>query len=228
MSEFLGKAGELWNSLPRPIATLIVLCAGWIAAILLKFLVSKLLSAMKIDRLSERAGFKEFLRKGGVEYSASKLVGVILYWIVLVAAFIVSARTLDVRIVNELGGRIAERLPGIISAFLVIAVGLVLTGFAANFTATIARNAGFPNAKLLARIIKWAGYVFIVSIALDQLGIGGNIIGPVLLVLIGCMALGAAIAFGIGCKDMAREAMDRFVRTLMERSRDGGGEDMEG
>jgi hypothetical protein len=228
MDAFFAKVAELWGGLPRPVAAVIVLAAGWGAAILLRLLCSRLLAAMKFDKFSERTGLKEFLRKGGVEYSPSRLVGVILYWIVIIVVLILSALALDVRIVDELSGRIAAQLPAILSAALVTGVGLVLVGFLANFAATISRNAGFPSARLLSRIIRWAGYVFIVSIALDQMGIGRNLVGPVFLIVLGAVALGAAIAFGFGCKDMAREAMDRFIRTMMERSRDGGGGDMEG
>jgi hypothetical protein len=163
-----------------------------------------------------------------MENSVSKLAGAIMFWLVLVTAFIASALALDVRIVNELGSKAAAMLPGILAAALIAAVGLVIVSFLANFTATIARNAGFPNARLLARVIKWAGFLFVVSIALDQAGVGRNLIGPVFLVLLGGITLGGALAFGLGCKEMAREAMDRFIRTLMERGREGNGDDMEG
>jgi hypothetical protein len=228
MGAFFGSLVGFWNSLPHPVAAILILGFGWLVALFLRLLVSSLLSAIKVDRLSERTGLKEFLRKGNVENSISKLVSVILYWLVLVASFIASALALDVRIVNELGAKAAGMLPGILAAALIAAVGLVIVGFLANFTATIARNAGFPNARLLARVIKWAGYLFVVSIALDQAGVGRNLIGPVFLVLLGGISLGGALAFGLGCKDMAREAMDRFIRTLMERGRDGNGDDMEG
>jgi hypothetical protein len=228
MEGILEGIAAFWASLPRPLQAAIILAAGWSAALLARLLISRLLAALKFDRLSERTGFKEFLRKGGVEFSASKLAGVTAYWVILVLSLILSALSLDERILGEFGSRAAEKLPAFFSAGLVMAVGLVLTGFLAKFVSTIARNAGFPNAGLLARAIKWAGFLLTLSISLDQLGVGGNLIGPVFLILLGALALGAALAFGLGCKDMAREAMERFIRAMMERSREGGGEDMEG
>lgn len=44
----------------------------------------------------------------------------------------------------------------------------------------------------------------------------------------GSAAFAAALAFGLGCKDIARDAMLRFLRNLREKGRAEKGPDLEG
>ena len=49
-----------------------------------------------------------------------------------------------------------------------------------------------------------------------------------LLMLFGALVFGLALAFGLGCKDIARSSMERWLRELRERERMTKGTDLEG
>jgi hypothetical protein len=40
--------------------------------------------------------------------------------------------------------------------------------------------------------------------------------------------LGTGLAFGLGCKDMAKNAFENFLKNLREKQRVGQGTDLEG
>jgi hypothetical protein len=214
--------------LPPLLLAFIILCLGWAGAHLSRLLVSGLLSLARLDRIAERTGFAEFLRKGNVRYSASKLGGVIGYWLVLVATFVGIAKILDVELVSSLADRFKALLPGIIAAIFVITVGFIVVAFIANSARTIARNAAVPNSGLIARSIKYIGNFIVVLMALDQMDFGSSLLSTMALLLFAAIVLGFALAFGLGCKDLAGKAFAKFLRTLRERDREAKGTDLEG
>ena len=90
----------------------------------------------------------------------------------------------------------------------------------------MAGNAALPNARLLVRLIKYVGNLIVVVIALDQVGFGRSIVNSMFLLLFAALSFGTALAFGLGCKDMARDALLKFMRNLREREHRGT--DLEG
>jgi len=228
MEEVLGFLSRAWQALPRPVAAVVILAAGWLVAKAARFLVGGLFRLARFDAMSAKTGFSEFLRKGHVGYAPSKLMGTLAYWIVLMLVFLRSARELDDALFTTLTGHLADLVPSILAGVLVLVIGAILMGFTSNFVLTLARNAGMPNANLLSRSIKYAGNALIAAIAFEQMGLGQTIISSMFLVFLAAAAFGTALAFGLGCKDLARDAMIRFIGMLKERGRESKGTDLEG
>ena len=228
MMEIAENVVAYTGNLPPLLLAFIVLCLGWAGAFLSRLFVSGILSLARLDRIAERTGFAEFLRKGKVRYSASKLGGVIGYWLVLVATFVGIAKILDVELVSSLTERFKALLPGIIAAIFVITVGFIVVAFIANSAHTIARNAAVPNAGLIARSIRYIGNFIVVLMALDQMDFGSSLLSTMALLLFAAVVLGFALAFGLGCKDLAGKAFAKFLRDLRERDRESKGTDLEG
>lgn len=228
MSGFFEALDAFWAALPKPVAAAVVLLAGWAMAIFARFILTRILVLAKFDKMSEKTGFGEFLRKGGVSYSPSKLVGTIAYWAALIVTLILASAELDIAAVNDISKRIFESLTSWLAALLIVVVGAIIVSFLSNFVLTIARNAAVENSRLLAKAIKWAGNILVAALALDQIGLGKSIISGMLGIIFAAIALGLALAFGLGCKDMARDAMQRFMRNLREKGRGTQGTDLEG
>jgi hypothetical protein len=228
MSDIVAGAGAVWSSLPPIAAALIVLVAGWLAASIIRFVVSRLLLLIRFDSLSAKTGISEFLRKGNAKYTPSRLIGVIAYWITLLAVFLAVAKILDLGIYQSISQKLVQALPNLIAAALVAVVGYLIVAFLANFVLTLALNASFPHARLLSRAIKWLGILIVLTVAFEQAGLGKSIVEFIFQVLLGAAGLGLALAYGLGCKDMARESLQRLVRNLRERERTSRGSDLEG
>lgn len=228
MNELSMMFGTLWRGLPPLAAAVITLVAGWGLAFAARHLTAKVLKILRFDAFSVRVGFAEFLRKGGARYGPVELAGVLVYWVILAATFIRISRLLDFTIVQELMKQVRVILPSTIAAILILVVGLVIVTFLARFALTLARNAALPSAQAISTSIKYLGIAVVIAIALDQVGFGRTILGPMLLMLFGALVFGLALAFGLGCKDIARSAMERWLRELRERERMTKGTDLEG
>jgi xanthine/uracil/vitamin C permease (AzgA family) len=219
---------ECLSQLPDWFLALIVVLVGWLFAFVARFGAARILTALHFNQLCERTGTCEFLRKGEVGFSAAQLVGRGIYWLVLVAVLLEAARLLDIGVVTEFRRRVVSSLPAILSAVMVFVVGLILVAFLAGFVRTVTRNAGSPYANLWSRMTRWVGLVLVLAIALEQAEIRGSILAGVIQILFGAFAFGAALAFGLGCKDMARNAMEKLITDVKERHRDISKSDMEG
>lgn len=228
MNDVLTGLRTFWAGFPPLSAAALVLAFGWTLAFGSRIAVSKGLKLLHFGAFSERIGMTEFLRKGGSRYSPVQLIGVFVYWVILVIAFLLISKLLDFTIVQEFTERIRVILPSAIAALFIIIVGMVIVSFLATFALTLARNAAIRNAQTISTTIKYLGIAIVVLAALDQVGFGKTILGPMMLMLFGGLVFGLALAFGLGCKDIARQAAEQFLRDLRERERCAKGPDLEG
>jgi hypothetical protein len=216
------------SALPGWLIAAIVVAVGWLAAGAARFVVARLLALLHFNQLCERTGACDFLRKGEVGFSPAELAGRGLYWVVLIGVFLEAARLLDIGVANEFRHRVVAALPALLSAGLVLAVGLIVTAFLSGFVRTVTRNAGSPYADLWSRITRGVGVVLVLAMAFEQAEIRGSILAGVIQIVIAAFAFGMALAFGLGCKDMARNAMERLIADMKERHRDASKSDLEG
>jgi hypothetical protein len=228
MNDFIDRFEAIWVTIPAPLAAIIVLAIGWLAASAIRLIITKLLLLIRFDKLGTKTGLSEFLRKGNVKYSPSKLAGVIVYWIALLAVFLGVASILDLNIYLALTGKLVQALPNIATGLLIAIVGYLIVSFIANFILTIALNASVPSARLLSRTFKWLGVIIVVTMALEQIGLGRSIVEFIFQILLAAFALGGALAFGLGCKDMARDLLKKIIHNLREQERGSKGADLEG
>lgn len=224
----MGNINDWLSSLPAWLIGVIFIAVGWMVAVVVEILFAKLLKIFNFNRLCDRLGMCDFLRKGEVSLTPAKLVGRGAYWVIIISVMLEAARLLDIGAAAELRQRAVSMIPALLSAALVLAVGLIFVTFLSVFVRTLSRNAGSPYANLWSRVTRWAGTALVLAIALEQVEIGGSVLLGVLYIVIAAIALGMALAFGLGCKDIARNAMEKWIADLKERHRESSSPDMEG
>ena len=222
------KIISFYSLLPHWLSAIILLVSAFLIATLLRLIATKAINLFRLSRLFDRTGVTEFLRKGEVKLTPAQLTGSIIYWLVLIAAFLKAAQILDMTTVIQFRKNIGANLPSFLSGGFVLAVGLILVNFIAGFVRTVSRNEGSPYANLWSRITKWVGTIIVIAIALEQANVRGSVLAIILQVIIAALAFGTALAFGLGCKDIARNAMEKFINYLKERHTDMSKSDLEG
>ncbi len=228
MPAIFSSIGSFLQSLPSGVIALLILLAGWLLAVVLRLILWRLLDLVRFNKLCDRVGISEFLRKGQVSHGPSRLVGYIAYWSALLVTLLQISRVLDIKVVTSFSQRLADIVPGILAGAFIGVIGLVVVAFIGNFVMTVARNAGFPHAALLSRVVKIAGYIIVAGLALTQVDLGRTLINSMVQILFAAVAFGLALAFGLGCKDIARDAATRWLQNLREKRRSDGRSDLEG
>ena len=97
--EGLGSATS--NALPPLVAGLLLLVVGWLAALLGRAIVSALLRRLGVDRLAGKIGVQATLEQFGLDPSASRLLGRIVYWLILLLFVLAAVNRLGMEGVDE-------------------------------------------------------------------------------------------------------------------------------
>ncbi len=204
LGAFLAGVAEF---LPRLMGALLILIVGWIAAKLLRAAVGRGLRLVKFPVLAEKAGIDGFLAKGGVKRTATDLLAVLFYWLVMLVVLLVAVNTLELDAASQLLNDVLFFIPNIIVAVIVLVVGLYAANFVAAMVRTAAANAGIEEAGIVAALSRYALIIFTFAIALNQLNIGREIVANGFLILFGAACLAGALAVGLG----GREVVGRYL-----------------
>jgi len=202
---------QIGEFLPRLLLALAILILGWLLAKFVRFVIVRMLRAVNFNVLTEKAGVDKFLQQGGGELDTVRLLGLLFYWLVILAALMVAFNSMGLSYVTDLIGRILLFVPKVMVAILVIAFGAYFARFIGTAVTMYGKNVGLGDAVALGRIAMWAILVFVILIALDQLGLG-DIIRQTFLIIVAAVALGLALAFGIGGQRRAGELIERWTR----------------
>ena len=79
---------------------------------------------------------------------------------------------------------------------------------------TTAGNAGIDRAKLLAKMTKTIIVIFAIIVAIEQLKIASTVILLAVNVILISIGVGIALAFGLGCKDIAGKFVQDVINDM--------------
>ncbi|MBN1405275.1 MAG: hypothetical protein JW946_02010 [Candidatus Omnitrophica bacterium] len=200
--------------IPRLIGVLLILLIGWGLAKLIELVIVRLFKLVKLDTLSERSGAANFLSKGGIKHTLSELLGVLVYWIIMLIVIITALNALQWTVAAELLDKVVAYIPNVMASIIILVIGMALSSALAAAVRTAASNAGVEQSRLLANLTQTVIIVFVIAIALEQLNVGKIIVASLVQIILAAAGLGMALAFGLGCKDMAAKYMNELINKL--------------
>ncbi|HUG22404.1 mechanosensitive ion channel family protein [Piscinibacter sp.] len=204
---------QLGAFLPRLGLALLILLAGFLVAKAARFAIEKGLRAINFHIVTQRSGMDGFLQRGGAEFDTTRLFGVLVYWVVILAALIVAFNSLGLSYVTELLSRVMFFVPRVVVALLILAFGTYFARFVGNAVVTYCRGIGVRDAEALGRLARYAILAFVIMIALDEIEIGGAILTNAFLIILTGIVLAMALAFGLGGREWAAARLERWWPT---------------
>lgn len=186
----------IFAAVPGVIAAALVLGISWYVGRLVATLVTDLLTAAGFNGITEKLGLKMGMERTPSEYVGYLvLVGIILF-AVLGATELLNFEPLSA-IVTVLIGFVVQ----VVLAAIILAIGIYLAGKARELIA----EAGMPGSA--AKLAQVSILVLATAMALRQLGLAEDIILLAFGLLLGALAVGTAIAIGLGGKDLAGQEL---------------------
>ena len=128
----------------------------------------------------------------------------------LLVTVLLSLSTMGVDGANEMVGKVVGIIPGIILALIILILGVAFAQFLGDLVQVTAANAQISQARLLGNVTKYTVTLMIVLLALGQLKIDTALLTNAFLLLFGAICLAMALAFGLGCRDLARQVTENF------------------
>ena len=204
---------------PRLIAATIIFAAGFVVALVLRRVIHRLLVGVHLERMTQRIGATEMLRSAGMP-AAELLIAKIVFWIVWIGFIVSAVDTLQFAPFQGLVQEFFRFVPRFLIALLVFTLGFLTGNFVWRATLLAAVNAGVPGARLLSGALRLLVIAIGVVMALEQLGLATGVVLTAFAITFGAPMLGAAIAFGLGGRDAAKQLIERQFRASRERDSD--------
>jgi len=146
-----GMVNEILGALPNILGAAIVLIVGWIAARIVRQIVTNLLAGAGVDRLGDRTGVAAALG----EQKLSGILGTVVYVLILIPVVIAALNSLEIEAVSgpasQMLGSVLQAVPAIFGAFLLIGVAYFVARMVGTFVTNMLTGVGFN------RVLTWIG-----------------------------------------------------------------------
>jgi hypothetical protein len=203
--------------LPDILTSMLIFISGIVLGVIFRKLFLRFFNTIKVDKFSERYGFIEILKKGGLKEPLSFILSRLIGWLTIIIFSIVALRSLNVSAIEQILERFFLYLPNIFVAVIILFFGYLLSNFLGRAALIAAVNAGWKVSGLVGRLVKLTVFLLTVTMALEQLGIGRGTIIIAFAIIFGGIVLALAIAFGLGGRDIAKEYLEKKMKGEEEK-----------
>lgn len=217
VTQGVNRLGEVtFGWLPQLIAAILILLIGALIAAGIRSAIYKILSKM---HLSERI----HTGQGGAMISRAvphpeHTLAYITYWVIMIGVISLAVAVLGIPVLTAFVAAIYSYLPNVLAALLIF---LVAGAVAAAVSGFAVRTLGdTPTGKVIATAVPFVVMGIATFMILDQLQIAETIVTITYAALMGAVALGLALAFGLGGREVAATMLnDAYHKGLEQRGK---------
>ena len=199
---------QLGQIVPPLFFATVILLAGFVVARMVERLADVFLAGLHFDRSAEKWGVSEAVERTGVRLRPARVVGKLLFWLVMLIVILLASSALGVQNVNDVFANLVGYIPAVFAAIIVIVFGILLGELVrALILASAGSVEGVPTLAKVAKVIVITISIFM---ALQQLGVAAEIVTTAFTLILGAAALAFALAFGVGNTKLAGEVTRRW------------------
>jgi hypothetical protein len=203
---------DLWvrffGFLPVLIGAILVLIIGWLVAVAVGNLVTRVLKVAKLNDVFDKiSGLRSSLQKAGMELNAALFVGAVVKWFIIIVTLMATSDILGLAGVTLFLNQIIAYLPNVVVAAVMVIAGILFANFVQKITRASAETAKLPHSSAAAAVVKWAVLVFTFIATLVQLGIAEVLLQTLFTGFVAMLAIAGGISFGLGGKNSAEKVL---------------------
>jgi hypothetical protein len=192
--------------LPNLLGFVIILIIGYIIAKVVGGITSKALEGVGLDRRLHQSEAHNYVEKVLPGASPSKGIARVVFWLVFAFFIVAAIGALQIPAVTTFMNQVLAYLPNVIVAILIFVIASIIAGAVA---AAATRMMGdTPTGKIIAGVVPALVMVIAMFMILNQLRIAPQIVTIAFAATMFALALGLALAFGLGGRDVARRMLE--------------------
>jgi Mechanosensitive ion channel/Conserved TM helix len=219
-TNIVGKALEqviykFFNVIPGLVSAIVILIVGVIFSRFLRKLLQGVLSKTGIDLLGEKINEIDIVRESNIKIVPSVVFSKTIFYLLLLVFIIAATDALGMESISQLVMDIVNYVPSLITAILVLAIGVFFADSVKGAVLTTCQSMGIPSGKIIANFVFYFIFINAVVTALGQAKIDTDFIKSNLTVLLGAVASAFALGYGIASKDL----MASFLASFYSRDR---------
>jgi hypothetical protein len=197
---------EFFAFLPNLLGAIVILVIGWIIARLVGRLVAGGLRSLGADRALASGTAGQYRERIAPGFQPSNLIGRIAFWFVFGLAILLAVSALGIEALSQAVEGVVSYLPNIIAAILILLVAIAIAGAVGGLAQRM------MGGTMLGKLVQTTVPVLVVTIALFmalvQLKIAVQIVVATYILVLGAIALGFALAFGLGGRNVAERMLE--------------------
>lgn len=213
----LDVLNSFFNFVPHLMGALLVMLAGIVFAGWIKTLSLKIFTLAHLDNLAKDKRIKVILKEINISRLGEALSSLI-RWLTLLVFFIAALNILGLNTISTLLLGILNYVPNIVSAIIVLSLGVLLAGFLESVVKGTLISLDLHTARLMGRITSYLTIVLTILIAISELDIAQNFINILLIGFVFTLSLGFGLALGLGSKDLVAKILTDWYKNLKKQT----------
>ena len=208
--------------LPQFLAGVVVMILGFWLAKILKKTVAKLVSMVMGSSLINQTPIEQSLKSANVEQYLDEGLGTLAYWLMLLLSLYVAASIWGLSAVSILISGLFSYSPRVISALIVLILGLLLAGVVEKLVKNSLLHLDASTARAGGKISSYSVMVLAVLIALSEIGIAREFILIAFIGLVFCLSLGMGLALGLGGQGAVAQLIGKIIKSDTAKTKRSG------
>lgn len=200
---FLEMADGAINALPNLVIAVVLLFIGFVAAKVIRTLLTATFKRINLDEIFEKIGLAEIFSKIGLKTGPSVAIPKLLYWLILLTFVKVAADAAGIAPISALLTQIMGFLPKVLTASIILLVGFIVADLIQNAAFSSLDSIGLEYAGSLSRILFGFIFILVLTVAFSQLGIETELLNASVKIILAGLSLALALALGLGLKGLA-------------------------
>jgi hypothetical protein len=215
---FQNATDGIFDFLPNLLGFLLILLVGYIVAKVVSSVVGKLLDKVHIDRKLQESSASRYV--DAVLPGASPASGIarVVFWLIFVFFITSAIGALGIPAATDFMNQVLAYLPNVIVAILIFVVAALVSGAVAG--AVVKFMGDTPTGKVVGTVAPAVIMTIAFFMILEQLQIAPEIVRIAFTAIMFALALGLALAFGLGGRELAADAL----RQARDKGRDAAGQ----
>ncbi|MFH2085720.1 MAG: hypothetical protein ABII21_02980 [bacterium] len=213
-SVWTSTIGSFLALFPNILGSIIVATLGIVLGNWIKTLTIKSLQMLRFETLIKDSKFKAFLLKAEVTDKVEEVIGSILKWLIVLTFFIAATNILGLTTVSNVLVGVLGYVPNVISAVIVMAIGVLLAGIVEGFVKGALASVDLKTSRLMGKIASYTVITIATLAAFSELKIAAGFINILFIGFVTMMALGFGLAIGLGAKDVIGQILSDWYKEL--------------
>ena len=197
---------QFFAFLPNILAFLVILVVGYFVARIVKAIVTKALEKLGVDRKLRESDASQYVERVMPGASPSNGVGRVVFYLVFVFFLFSAIGALQIPALTTFMNDVLAYLPNVIAAIAIFVIAAVIAGAAGGGAAKLMGDT--PTGKIVGTVVPALVMVIAVFMILQQLQIAPEIVQIAFAATMGALALGLALAFGLGGRPVAERMLE--------------------
>lgn len=199
------------NSLLPPLIVAVVLFAVFLlAAVAVRWVLTKVVKGARLDRFLKEAGLSNMLADRGDVHTTPFVAGAA-FWLILIAGALIGLSLFNTQLTTRMVESVVFLFPKVVTAGLILLAGGWLAQLLSRSTLVWAHNESIPAPRRWAAVVKIMVMMVAVVAASEVLDFAPHVFFAAFVILASGMVLAASLALGLGGREAVRRYLDARV-----------------